>query len=415
MWDNSPKKSTKIKPVENPVWWDDITDGKQKESLEATGWIQKSWDYYQEEGRKKWELANPPDPDPKRWLVGVAMHLFPVFMIFIVLGPANEAFDQMKLLAPQVVEKKMVPFFFTLPLLALLPKYVPESTTLIHYVAAFIGVLSAFRWYYYYFLSESDWLNPLVGNATGYTMPKWAFPACENGMYGNGRNCYTKIYNHTFDDTAYKTHAFCTWDGLAMIVISTFHIVMDGGHLVEAGCIESWQQVAYTLGNIACPEVTYPLFLLQLGSSKREVDAERKASLNMDRNFMLYTAATFLVCLLPFSFSAHNRIVVHKQSADSLMTDVQSNATAFRCFEMIMVIPFSILAYMLPTYGEENEKRAENTPLVWLRKFLIWNASLSHVGAMLAAFLAFRDLDSEEDRVRQELQDEIEFGVKKDD
>ena len=92
--------------------------------------------------------------------------------------------------------------------------------------------------------------------------------------------------------------------------------------------------------------------------------------------------------------AVHNRAFVQKRTTQELHPDMMSNLCAIRGMVLIMVVPFSHLAHILPRFGEENEERKKDG-FAWLRKFVLWNAYLTHVAAAQAGWLAFRELDLE--------------------
>jgi len=282
----------------------------------------------------------------------------------------------------QVLMIKYVPLSWTLPALTLLPKYVPHSATVIHAVVAIIGAWSALRWWYYYFLSGGamgDWLNALTMNA----LPSGAFPPCP----GSG-GCYTQIYGDLFSYEAFSTHGFCTYDGMSVTLTSFLHIAIDGARWLPRS-----HYYLYLAGGLIAPEAVYSLFLIQLASTPTPL---REGFISFFRLYILLLPAV----ILPMLMAVNTRLFIKGHGAESLGEHSTANASAVRAYVLITVPAFSHLAWMLPDYAEETPERAKNRVAVWLKKGWLWNVYLSHVGAAHLGFLAFRELDLEEDNER---------------
>jgi len=316
----------------------------------------------------------------------LALHAFPVSFLNLALGPPSAVIEFFQSLGPHVIFAKYLPLCWSLPLLTLLPKYVRGGAAFIHLVVALVGISSVWRWTHYYFLSAGN--NTWFGVMTNNIFPEDAFPTC-NSACG-----FSQLYEDTFSATAYGTHAMCTWDAISVIIVSALHIAIDGSRAFAGA-----STFIYFLANLVLgPEVVYPVFLIHLASVQARVHekmAMRRPSQIEQAghgNFWLYTAMVVL-SFLPMLYAVHKRNIVDQRDVRLLTDDMMSNPSAVRGMVIVMVTPFSQLAYFLPDYGEETDDRAASTASVWFKKFVLWNAYLSHVGAAQAGVLALAELD----------------------
>ena len=296
---------------------------------------------------------------PLRWAYGLGTFVFCNLLIAYWAGTSHMS-TKAPTMVRQVLMKKYLPLCWSLPLLARAPQF----ELYWHRVVALLGALSVFRWYYYYFLSQ--WFNPPFMRS--FNQPD-LFPGCSGAGCGLGG-----VVKDTFSMEAISTHAFCTWDGIGMFLVAGLQILTDGSRLFGTHTM-----IVYSVLNlIVGPEVVFPLFLADVAKLKSSPTAAFPSK--GQSCFGLYICMT-LVTAFPSIYAAYYRLFKLDKDAHGVGAEMMSNPSSVRGMILIMVVPFSHLAHILPRYGEENKERKADG-WAWLRKFALWNVYLSHVAAV---------------------------------
>ena len=150
-----------------------------------------------------------------------------------------------------------------------------------------------------------------------------------------------QVFQDAFGAEAFGTHAMCTWDAAAVVVVCVAQMALDGSRLLGQRVTTCYLVLGLLLG----VDVMYPLFLAHITTA-------RGPARDVGTHFRKYMCL-MLVTMVPWVLALHQRLIVHGKDPDSLHDDMTSNPTAFRGMLMIMVLPFSHLAYLLPKFGEE--------------------------------------------------------------
>jgi len=269
-----------------------------------------------------------------------------------------------------------------LPVLPLLA-YIAPINYLVAIVGSILGLLTSFRFYYYYFLTRGvDWAAPFL---TQFQLPAWVLPSCKLTS-----GCANQLFEDWFGQLSLATYGHMVFDALSIHVACVVFILIE--------CLRYKISVPISLLYVILTtflgfDAVVPIFFLHLQSLEiRYAKEDKMKTKTAVGTFHWLYLLLCVVSVIIWAKVMHDRMFVYHTSPATLVQEgLWTTVAGFRTTAPILYSFFSLSPHLLP-YIQSNSQGFVGFLTTWMLRLILWNILLTHIGAGVLLFFLYREL-----------------------